>query len=35
MRHFRQALDTFTRGITPEMLQFYADYREKSGLQSI
>lgn len=35
MRHFRKALNTFTRRITPEMLKFYADYQEKSGLQSI
>ncbi|KAI7902225.1 P-loop containing nucleoside triphosphate hydrolase protein [Cokeromyces recurvatus] len=35
MRHFQKALDTFTRRITPEMLQFYKDFQEKSGLQSI
>ncbi|KAG1137361.1 hypothetical protein G6F37_007521 [Rhizopus arrhizus] len=35
MRHFKKALDTFTRRITPEMLKFYADYQEQSGLQSI
>ncbi|CAO3649741.1 unnamed protein product [Mucor hiemalis] len=35
MRHFRRSLETFTRRITPEMLQFYKDFREKSGLQSI
>ncbi|KAG1455983.1 hypothetical protein G6F46_007923 [Rhizopus delemar] len=35
MRHFKKALDTFTRRITPEMLKFYADYQEQSGLQSV
>lgn len=35
MRHFKKALDTFTRRITPGMLKFYADYQEQSGLQSI
>lgn len=35
MRHFRRSLETFTRRITPEMLKFYKDFREKSGLQSI
>ncbi|KAI9361474.1 P-loop containing nucleoside triphosphate hydrolase protein [Pilaira anomala] len=35
MRHFRKSLETFTRRITPEMLKFYKDFQEKSGLQSI
>ncbi|KAI8981572.1 P-loop containing nucleoside triphosphate hydrolase protein [Pilobolus umbonatus] len=35
MRHFNKALSTFTRRITPQMLKFYADFRNKSGLQSI
>ncbi|KAI8375234.1 P-loop containing nucleoside triphosphate hydrolase protein [Blakeslea trispora] len=35
MRHFQKALDTFIRRITPEMLQFYKDFQERSGLQSI
>lgn len=35
MRHFRKALATFTRRITPEMIQFYKDFQERSGLQSI
>ncbi|OBZ81966.1 ATPase family gene 2 protein [Choanephora cucurbitarum] len=35
MRHFQKALDSFTRRITPEMLQFYKDFQERSGLQSI
>ncbi|KAI7857888.1 P-loop containing nucleoside triphosphate hydrolase protein [Circinella umbellata] len=34
-RHFIQALSSFTRRITPEMLKFYHDYRTRSGLQSI
>ncbi|KAG0164790.1 spermatogenesis associated protein 5 [Apophysomyces sp. BC1015] len=34
-RHFLQALSTFTRRITPEMLQFYADFQASSELQSI
>ncbi|KAI8887498.1 AAA-domain-containing protein [Backusella circina FSU 941] len=34
-RHFEKALSTFTRRITPEMIQFYADFQERSGLQSI
>lgn len=35
MRHFRKSLATFTRRITPEMIQFYKDFQERSGLQSI
>ncbi|KAI8079177.1 P-loop containing nucleoside triphosphate hydrolase protein [Thamnidium elegans] len=35
MRHFRKSLETFTRRITPEMLKFYKDFQDKSGLQSI
>ncbi|KAI8968217.1 P-loop containing nucleoside triphosphate hydrolase protein [Mycotypha africana] len=35
MRHFNKALNTFIRRITPEMLQFYKNFQEKSGLQSI
>ncbi|RCH89687.1 Spermatoproteinsis associated protein 5 [Rhizopus stolonifer] len=35
MRHFQKALDTFTRRITPEMLAFYRDFQERSGLQSV
>ncbi|CEP10802.1 hypothetical protein [Parasitella parasitica] len=35
MRHFRKALATFTRRITPEMIQFYKDFQDRSGLQSI
>jgi SpoVK/Ycf46/Vps4 family AAA+-type ATPase len=35
MRHFNKSLKTFTRRITPEMLQFYKDFQERSGLQSI
>ncbi|KAG2220538.1 hypothetical protein INT45_004144, partial [Circinella minor] len=34
-RHFMQALSSFTRRITPEMLKFYHNYRTRSGLQSI
>ncbi|KAI8341533.1 P-loop containing nucleoside triphosphate hydrolase protein [Chlamydoabsidia padenii] len=34
-RHFIKALSSFTRRITDEMIQFYADYQAKSGLQSI
>ncbi|CAO3594195.1 unnamed protein product [Absidia cylindrospora] len=34
-RHFIKALSTFTRRITAEMIQFYADYQARSGLQSI
>lgn len=35
MRHFRKSLSTFTRRITPEMIQFYKDFQDRSGLQSI
>ncbi len=34
-RHFLAALPTITPRIGPEMLQFYADFRRTSGLQSI
>ncbi|KAI9498373.1 P-loop containing nucleoside triphosphate hydrolase protein [Zychaea mexicana] len=34
-RHFMQALSSFTRRITPEMLNFYRDFQTRSGLQSI
>ncbi|KAI8069245.1 P-loop containing nucleoside triphosphate hydrolase protein [Gongronella butleri] len=34
-RHFEKALKSFTRRITPEMIQFYADFQAQSGLQSI
>ncbi|KAI9264294.1 P-loop containing nucleoside triphosphate hydrolase protein [Phascolomyces articulosus] len=34
-RHFMQALSSFTRRITPEMLKFYHDFQTRSGLQSI
>ncbi|CAO3643202.1 unnamed protein product [Cunninghamella echinulata] len=34
-RHFLKALATFTRRITNEMIQFYADFQANSGLQSI
>ncbi|KAI8097370.1 P-loop containing nucleoside triphosphate hydrolase protein [Halteromyces radiatus] len=34
-RHFIKALSSFTRRITEEMIQFYADFQAKSGLQSI
>ncbi|CAO3612007.1 unnamed protein product [Cunninghamella blakesleeana] len=34
-RHFTKALSSFTRRITNEMIQFYADFQAKSGLQSI
>ncbi|KAL1914765.1 uncharacterized protein VTP21DRAFT_8023 [Calcarisporiella thermophila] len=32
--HFRTALSSFIRRITPEMLEFYDRFREKSGLRS-
>lgn len=35
MKHFRKSLSTFTRRITPEMIQFYKDFQDRSGLQSI
>ncbi|KAI7874649.1 AAA-domain-containing protein [Lichtheimia hyalospora FSU 10163] len=31
-RHFLKALGSFKRRITPEMLQFYADFQTRSGL---
>ncbi|KAF9158337.1 Spermatoproteinsis associated protein 5 [Actinomortierella ambigua] len=34
-RHFDQALAQMTRRITPEMIQFYDDFRQKSGLKSV
>ncbi|KAG0226424.1 spermatogenesis associated protein 5 [Actinomortierella wolfii] len=34
-RHFDQALAQMTRRITPEMIQFYDDFRRKSGLKSV
>ncbi|KAI8370560.1 P-loop containing nucleoside triphosphate hydrolase protein [Radiomyces spectabilis] len=34
-RHFLKALSSFTRRITPEMLQFYADFQKRSGLRSL
>ncbi|KAL0085560.1 P-loop containing nucleoside triphosphate hydrolase protein [Phycomyces blakesleeanus] len=34
-RHFTKALESFTRRITPEMIQFYADFQARSGLQSV
>ncbi|KAF9406876.1 spermatogenesis associated protein 5, partial [Podila epigama] len=34
-RHFEQALAGMTRRITPEMIQFYREFREKSGLKSV
>ncbi|KAF9326961.1 spermatogenesis associated protein 5 [Podila minutissima] len=34
-RHFDQALAALTRRITPEMLQFYDQFRQKSGLKSV
>ncbi|ORY96841.1 P-loop containing nucleoside triphosphate hydrolase protein [Syncephalastrum racemosum] len=34
-RHFIEALNTFKRRITPEMIQFYDDFRSQSKLQSI
>ncbi|KAG0371330.1 spermatogenesis associated protein 5 [Gamsiella multidivaricata] len=33
-RHFNQALAEMTRRITPEMIQFYDDFRMRSGLKS-
>ncbi|KAI7869442.1 P-loop containing nucleoside triphosphate hydrolase protein [Spinellus fusiger] len=34
-RHFLKALSSLVRRITPEMIQFYADFQARSGLQSI
>ncbi|KAG0094251.1 spermatogenesis associated protein 5 [Podila epicladia] len=34
-RHFDQALASMTRRITPEMIQFYDQFRQKSGLKSV
>ncbi|CAG8616756.1 10524_t:CDS:10 [Dentiscutata erythropus] len=33
--HFMKALSSFTRRITPEMIQFYDKFRQKSGLRNI
>ncbi|KAF9087620.1 Spermatoproteinsis associated protein 5 [Mortierella sp. AD031] len=35
LRHFERALKGMTRRITPEMLQFYDDFRKRSGLKSV
>ncbi|KAF9578060.1 spermatogenesis associated protein 5 [Lunasporangiospora selenospora] len=35
MRHFQQALAKMQRRITPEMVRFYDEFREKSGLKSV
>ncbi|KAG0036591.1 spermatogenesis associated protein 5 [Podila clonocystis] len=34
-RHFDQALAAMTRRITPEMIRFYDEFRQKSGLKSV
>lgn len=34
-RHFDQALKGLVRRITPEMVRFYDDFRERSGLKSV
>ncbi|KAG0206354.1 spermatogenesis associated protein 5 [Mortierella sp. GBA30] len=34
-RHFEQALAGMTRRITPEMIQFYDDFRTRSGLKAV
>ncbi|KAG9063236.1 spermatogenesis associated protein 5 [Linnemannia hyalina] len=34
-RHFEQALRVMVRRITPEMVRFYDDFRERSGLKSV
>ncbi|KAI9323559.1 P-loop containing nucleoside triphosphate hydrolase protein, partial [Dichotomocladium elegans] len=34
-RHFHKAMSSFKRRITPEMLQFYADFQSRSGLQQV
>ncbi|KAF9544776.1 spermatogenesis associated protein 5 [Mortierella hygrophila] len=34
-RHFEQALRGMVRRITPEMVRFYDDFRERSGLKSV
>ena len=34
-RHFNLALAEMTRRITPEMVQFYDEFRMKSGLKSV
>ncbi|OAQ33838.1 AAA-domain-containing protein [Linnemannia elongata AG-77] len=34
-RHFEQALKGLVRRITPEMVRFYDDFRERSGLKSV
>ncbi|CAG8438553.1 16248_t:CDS:10 [Acaulospora morrowiae] len=33
--HFLKALSSFTRRITPEMIEFYENFRKKSGLKSV
>ncbi|RUP51716.1 P-loop containing nucleoside triphosphate hydrolase protein [Jimgerdemannia flammicorona] len=33
--HFLQALSSFTRRITPEMIKFYDDFKNRSGLRSV
>ncbi|KAI1307211.1 spermatogenesis associated protein 5 [Mortierella claussenii] len=34
-RHFDQAIAGMTKRITPEMIQFYGDFRRRSGLKSV
>ncbi|CAG8454413.1 8388_t:CDS:10, partial [Scutellospora calospora] len=34
-KHFMRALSSFTRRITPEMIQFYDKFRQMSGLRNI
>jgi SpoVK/Ycf46/Vps4 family AAA+-type ATPase len=33
--YFLEAIKSITKRITPEMIQFYEDFREKSGLRSV
>jgi AAA family ATPase len=35
MRHFEEAIQSITKRITPEMLQFYRDFQKRSGLRSV
>ncbi|KAF9929344.1 spermatogenesis associated protein 5 [Linnemannia zychae] len=35
MRHFQDALKAMVKRITPEMVQFYDDFRKRSGLKSV
>jgi AAA family ATPase len=35
MRHFEEAIQSITKRITPEMLQFYQDFQKRSGLRSV